>query len=45
MYDFWYDYVKAKHSEKANCVSSKILIQTLYCFKYCFIVYIKTDDL
>ena len=35
MYEFWYDYVKPKHNEKAKLC---------YIDRDIFIVYIKTDD-
>ena len=36
MYEFWYDYVKAKYGKKAKlCLKDK----------HSFIVYIKTDDI
>ena len=34
MYEFWYDYVKPKHNEKAKL-----------CYRDIFIVYIKTNDI
>ena len=36
MYDFWYDYLKPKYSEKAKCC---------YMDTDSFIVQIKTDDI
>ena len=39
MYKFWYDYVKPKYGEKTKYIICVILIQL-----YCFILYIKADD-
>ena len=36
MHEFWYDYIKPKHDEKAKLC---------YMYPDSFIVYIKTDDI